>query len=367
MTSRYRIPVLKVAWASHTRRGPILVHTKRKDLRDLLREQAMYLQIAAGGYYKNPKESMSPRSVNSGNVYRYALFDGHNQGVILPLDPSRHGRSDRLDETSIVPLTISSSQPDEATGRSKRDLSYHNRVRRAVDPGSNNGSEASNHDLKATGLSVSHSRFLCRTDSNSDSSPSDSLSSPFLSKNLCNHTDPKHQRTQKAFATTTTCLPTHYETFHQETASRTQHSNNTKPTRSSLNSQPRLGIDSQQEQGTDTMGHLKFQHGISIARRPPSTPIAIKKAAMNPQAEAEQAALANAKREYEWATWRLYDRIISHRQKHQELYERIAESNEGFFDEHVGESSHTQEADFQGLADSTTNSITEEGIFEMDL
>jgi hypothetical protein len=50
-------------------------------------------------------------------------------------------------------------------------------------------------------------------------------------------------------------------------------------------------------------------------RRSPS--IAIRNGRPDPQAEADRVELANAVREYNWATWRLYDRIVSHRQSNQ--------------------------------------------------
>lgn len=114
------------------------------------------------------------------------------------------------------------------------------------------------------------------------------------------------------------------------------------------------------------MGHQNYENHAVARQRRPSAAIAIKKAASNPQSEADQAALANAVREYEWATWRLYDKIMSHRQRNQDLYERLAESHELYSDENLGIKGDTESESHPGLEEIAT-SVVDEGIFEIDL
>jgi hypothetical protein len=69
--------------------------------------------------------------------------------------------------------------------------------------------------------------------------------------------------------------------------------------------------------GTGTTAGLDKWMVADELRRRRSPSIAIRKGRPDPQAEADRVELANAVREYNWATWRLYDRIVSHRQNHQ--------------------------------------------------
>jgi hypothetical protein len=104
-------------------------------------------------------------------------------------------------------------------------------------------------------------------------------------------------------------------------------------------------------------------------QRSPS--IAIKKGRPDPKAEADRVELANAVREFDWATWRLYDRIVSHRQRNQALQVWYRDSYVSTDDERgfsrIGDQSNVQPEQMQQTEASSSSSMADDGIFVMDL
>jgi hypothetical protein len=110
-------------------------------------------------------------------------------------------------------------------------------------------------------------------------------------------------------------------------------------------------------------------------RRSPS--IAIKKGRPDPQAEAERAELANAVREYNWATWRLYDRIVSHRQRNPQVHPlspgNVSTDHDDHEDHKVAFASvrdkqedHERSEHIQPIESSFSSNTDDDGIFMMD-
>jgi hypothetical protein len=111
-------------------------------------------------------------------------------------------------------------------------------------------------------------------------------------------------------------------------------------------------------------------------RRSPS--IAIKKGRPDPQAEAERAELANAVREYNWATWRLYDRIVSHRQRNPQVRPLLPGNVSTDHDDHEDhhqvafasvrnkQEDHERPVHIQPVESSCSSNTDDDGIFMMD-